>query len=75
MRFAPQAQWAAGTARWRLLRWQPQWKAALKYRARLREGVAIKKKTAVALARQLAIDLWRWRTGRATFEDLGWVAA
>ena len=60
---------------WRLLRWQPQWKAALKYRARLREGAAIKKKTVVALARQLAIDLWRWRTGRATFEDLGWIAA
>ena len=60
---------------WRLLRWQPQWKAALKYRARLREGAAIKKKTVVALARLLAIDLWRWRTGRATFADLGWIAA
>lgn len=60
---------------WRLLRWQPHWKAALKYRARLREGAAIKKKTVVALARQLAIDLWRWRTGRASLADLGWVAA
>jgi len=27
----------------------------------------------VALARQLAIDLWRWRTGRATLGDLGWL--
>ena len=60
---------------WRLLRWQPGWKSALKYRARLREGAAIKKKTVVALARQLAIDLWRWRTGRATLADLGWIAA
>ena len=60
---------------WRLLRWQPQWKAALKYRVRLREGAAIKKKTVVALARQLAIDLWRWRTGRASLADLGWIAA
>ena len=60
---------------WRLLRWQPTWKSALKYRARLREGAAIKKKTVVALARQLAIDLWRWRTGRASFADLGWIAA
>jgi transposase len=60
---------------WRLLRWQPGWKAALKMRNRLREGAAIKKKTVVALARQLAIDLWRWRTGRATLEDLGWIAA
>ena len=60
---------------WRLLRWQPGWKAALKMRNRLREGAAIKKKTVVALARQLAIDLWRWRTGRATLQDLGWIAA
>ena len=27
---------------------------------------------AVALARQLAIDVWRWRTGRATAAELGW---
>jgi len=32
----------------------------------------LKKKIAVALARQLAIDLWRWRTGRATALELGW---
>ena len=36
---------------------------------------AIKKKTVVALARLLAIDLWRWRTGRATLADLGWIPA
>jgi transposase len=60
---------------WRMLLWQPQWKSALKYRARLTQGAAIRKKTVVALARQLAIDLWRWRTGRATFADLGWIAA
>jgi hypothetical protein len=30
---------------------------------------------AVALARQLAIDLWRWRTGRATAAELGWTVA
>lgn len=60
---------------WRLLKWQPGWHAALKMKHRLREGAAIKKKTVVALARQLAIDLWRWRTGRCTLADLGWVAA
>jgi transposase len=60
---------------WRFLKWQPGWKAALKMKNRLREGAAIKKKTVVALARQLAIDLWRWRTGRATLADLGWVPA
>jgi hypothetical protein len=34
--------------------------------------IKLKKKIAVALARQLAIDLWRWRTGRATAAELGW---
>jgi transposase len=60
---------------WRFLRWQPHWKAARRLRPRLVAGAALRKKTVVALARLLAIDLWRWRTGRATFEDLGWIAA
>lgn len=60
---------------WRFLRWQPNWKAAQGMKVKLAGGGALKKKTVVALARKLAIDLWRWRTGRATFEDLGWVAA
>jgi hypothetical protein len=42
---------------------------------KLASGTAMRKKTVVALARQLAVDLWRWRTGRATMEELGWVAA
>jgi transposase len=57
---------------WRLLRWQPRWHAREKYLPRLKHGASLKKKIAVALARQLAIDLWRWRTGRATAEELGW---
>ena len=60
---------------WRLLRWQPGWKAAQRMKVKLAEGSAMRKKTVVALARLLAIDLWRWRTGRATLEDLGWMAA
>jgi transposase len=60
---------------WRLLRWQPNWKAAQRLKVKLAGGGALKKKTVVALARLLAIDLWRWRTGRATFADLGWIAA
>ena len=60
---------------WRFLRWQPGWKAAQKVRVKLAAGTALKKKTVVALARQLAVDLWRWRTGRATMADLGWVTA
>jgi len=57
---------------WRLLRWQPGWHARQKYLIKLRHGASLKKKMAVALARQLAIDLWRWRTGRATAAGLGW---
>jgi transposase len=58
---------------WRLLRWQPFWHARQKFLQKLKHGASLKKKTAVALARQLAIDIWRWRTGRATAAELGWV--
>lgn len=60
---------------WRFLKWQPDWKAARKMKVKLGAGTAMKKKTVVALARQLAVDLWRWRTGRCTLAELGWVAA
>lgn len=59
---------------WRFLKWQPGWKAAQKMKAKLVAGTAMKKKTVIALARQLAVDLWRWRTGRCTLADLGWLA-
>jgi len=58
---------------WRLLKWQPGWHARQKWLAKLKHGASLKKKSAVALARQLAIDLWRWRTGRATAAELGWI--
>jgi len=60
---------------WRFLLWQPNWRAAAKMKTKLGAGTAMKKKTVIALARQLAIDLWRWRTGRCTLAELGWVAA
>jgi hypothetical protein len=60
---------------WRLLRSQPGWHARQKYLEKLRVGASLKKKMAVALARQLAIDLWRWRTGRVTAAELGWTVA
>jgi transposase len=59
---------------WRFLMWQPHWKAAAKMKTKLAAGTAMKKKTVIALARQLAVDLWRWRTGRCTMADLGWAA-
>jgi transposase len=60
---------------WRFLRWQPGWKAAQRMKVKLADGASMRKKTVIALARQLAVDLWRWRTGRATMADLGWIAA
>ena len=56
---------------WRLLRYQPLWHARRKLIARMTTGTALRKKTVVALARQLAVDLWRWRTGRASLAELG----
>lgn len=59
-----------------MVRWQPdspliqRWKHALlnpKAHARAR------KKAIIAVARRLAVDLWRWRTGRTTPEQLGWI--
>jgi transposase len=57
---------------WRLLHWQPNWRSAHKMKFKLLDGPAMRKKAVVALARHLAIDLWRWRTGRASLADLGW---
>jgi len=46
-----------------------------KWKARLAKGAlstgAARKKAIVALARQLAVDLWRVRTGRLSHEQLG----
>lgn len=60
---------------WRFLKWQPGWKAAQRMKLKLADGASMRKKTVIALARQLAIDLWRWRTGRCSMDDLGWVSA
>lgn len=56
---------------WRLLRYQPLWHARTKFIKRMTAANALKKKTVVALARQLAVDLWRWRTGRCSLAQLG----
>jgi hypothetical protein len=41
----------------------------------LRVHARRKKQLIVGLARQLALDLWRWQTGQVTPEELGWVMA
>jgi transposase len=60
---------------WRLVRFQPNYRAVRKWKERLAKGQlttgAARKKAIVALARQLAVDLWRIRTNRLTQEQLG----
>src|SRR6266545_3333324 len=60
---------------WRLVRFQPNYKPIVKWRAILAKGAlatgATRKKAIVAVARQLAVDLWRIKTGRLRAEELG----
>jgi len=60
---------------WRLVRFQPHYKPVVKWRQILAKGAlatgAARKKAIVAVARQLAVDLWRVRTGRCKPEVFG----
>jgi transposase len=52
---------------WRLVRFQPNYKPVVKWRQVLAKGAL----ATGAVARQLAVDLWRIRTGRFHPEQLG----
>jgi transposase len=59
---------------WRMIYWQPNY-TGLKVWKRLEEGLKSprrRKMAVVAVARQLAVDLWKWQTGRVTPKELGW---
>lgn len=60
---------------WLLPRYQPDYKPLARWKAVFdpagKASSALRKKAAVALARRLAVDLWRIRTGRARPQDLG----
>jgi transposase len=75
----PRLRHALVEAVWRLIRLQPGWKRAQKFLEKFTQGDGRKKpnkkKMAVALARQLAVDLWRLNTGRCTLAELGFEAA
>ena len=61
---------------WRMVLWQRESKLVKRWWPVIgnpRASRAARKKAVVAMARQLAVDLWRWRTGKATPADLGWV--
>jgi len=60
---------------WRMVLWQPNCPLVTKWRSALfdpKTTRARRKKAVVAIARQLAVDIWRWRTGRIQPETLGW---
>ena len=71
----PRLRAALVEAAWRLVRFQPNYKPVVKWREILAKGAlatgAARKKAIVAVARQLAVDLWRIRTGRVKPETLG----
>ena len=59
---------------WRMMRWQPGYHALKKWAHVLGDSSkssSARKKAIVAVARQLAVDLWRLFTGRTTAENLG----
>jgi len=61
---------------WRLLLYQPQYYLVKKWKAVLLNPKAhrrARKRAIIAFARQLLIDLWRWKTGKRTPEQFGWV--
>ena len=63
---------------WRLVIWQPGCRLVQKWRPVVgnpKATRAARKKAIVAIARQMAVDLWRWRTGRVQPADLGWQMA
>jgi len=56
-------------ASWRLLQWQPDYPPLQKLRAAV--GARARKRAVVAVARRLAIDLWRINTGQCPAQKLG----
>jgi transposase len=60
---------------WRLLLYQHDYYLVKKWQAILLNPKAhrrARKRAIIAFARQLLVDLWRWKTGRCTPEQLGW---
>ena len=60
---------------WRLVVWQRDSALVKKWWhvfGNPKATTAARKKAIVAMARQMAVDLWRWRTGRVKPEALGW---
>jgi transposase len=62
---------------WRIVRFQPNYRGLRRWGALLEDrkaSAAARKKAIVALARQLAVDLWRMAIGRVQAHELGLVS-
>ena len=65
-------RWVLVEMAWRMVRYQPKCHAVAGWLEELREAptAAKRKRIIVAIARQLAVDLWRVATGQSSFEKL-----
>jgi len=69
-------RWLLVELAWRMVLYQPQCRAVQRWRHVLLNPQAAlrqRKRALIALARQLAVDIWRWQTGKVTPQQLGWV--
>jgi transposase len=61
---------------WRVVYWQPNYQGRRIWNRLCPRGAVVHKRrrkaAIVALARQLAVDIGKWQTGKATPEQLGW---
>ena len=66
-------------AAWRMVRYQPAWRGLKKFGEVLKKdskaSKTLRRKAIVAVARLLAIDLWRLETAQCRLEDLGFTPA
>jgi transposase len=71
----PRIRVALIEASWRLMQWQPDYRAVAKWRPVLADAAKTtkskRKQIAVAIGRQFSVDWWRVRTGRCQATDLG----
>jgi transposase len=60
---------------WRMVYYQPHYKAVQHWAPILSNPKCHRrhrKRAIVALARQVAVDIWKWQTGKTTAQELGW---
>ena len=69
-------RWLLVELAWRMVLYQPQCRAVQRWRHLLlnpKAALRQRKRALIALARQLAVDIWRWQTGKVSPQQLGWV--